>query len=305
MTSQLNQPWHIPPVLLAHWDSTGGASAPHGKNTIAGRGWVNPGSQTPTCHKAAMRLQWEDGGGNKLGSGRRYLGSQEKLVTSHSFISTYSHFGEQQTLKGWKQSPPPTHIQHVPERSQEGFSSFVLGHTGCLWTAVPSDGQIRQSVCSRKIVGSGELNQPFIWFFSIRPVSLYQNSRENKRNLAEISSTNIHKENCLVLRSHLDQRLGKIMKRFEASKLSTWACFQNGKLVPRQVTSFQLSLLSTDYGKYLSEMLFQLLSFFSKYSRDYHEACVHHFLRSKLLILKCQVLGKGWGNFQKKPKGPL
>lgn len=39
--------WHIPPVLLAHWDSTGGASAPTMENTIAGRAeWT--GSQTPT-----------------------------------------------------------------------------------------------------------------------------------------------------------------------------------------------------------------------------------------------------------------
>lgn len=94
-------------------------------------------------------FQWEDVGGNTPGSGVEIFRFPREI--SHILIPsspfTVIYLGARRTKRVNNKVPQPSTPQHVLWGSQEEFSSFALGQTGCPLTAVSSHRQIRPRIC--------------------------------------------------------------------------------------------------------------------------------------------------------------
>lgn len=150
MTSSAESTWHSLLVPLAHWDSTDWSSAPSWKEyhhqLVPILNYI---TNTHLVIKLSWVFQWEDVGGNTPGSGVEIFRFPREI--SHILIPsspfTVIYLGARRTKRVKNKVPQPSTPQHVLWGSEEEFSSFALGQTGCLLTAVSSHRQIRPCIC--------------------------------------------------------------------------------------------------------------------------------------------------------------
>lgn len=158
MTSSAESTWHIPPVLLAHWDSTGGASAPSWKKHHRREDWVNWITNTHLVIKLLWDLQWEDGGGNKLGSGVKIFKLPREISHKsflHLHLQPFWGATNSKSMKNKVRLPPTSSMCSEVHRNASPHL-FWGAQAACEQLCLPMDKL--DSQCSRKIVGSGELN---------------------------------------------------------------------------------------------------------------------------------------------------